>query len=238
RKTRQIHDGPRGDSRYRAATRRATGSVSAALAGWLRASLRATRQTVNGSAQRGKLHFSIGESRLASGQTSALEKFVFPDPADLIKRERKTFVWRLALDEGESVVVKMYRHRGPLNIWRERLLGFRVQHEFKSLDILATGGVPCSVPLLWGTGSAARHGYFENLVTREIAGAVNLKEILNSRKCTVMGEDLLPLFKIARQAHQCGVYHGALWPKNILVTAAPSQPPRFHLIDMARSIRF
>ena len=175
---------------------------------------------------------------METGQPVSLETLVFPDEKTLIKQEKKTLVWRVRLGGSESAVVKMYRHLGLLNRWRGRAVPFRVQREFAALGVLAAGGVPCSAPLLWGVGSAAGHGHIEVLVTREIPGAVSLKEWLDVKNRRVTSADLLPLFEVIRRAHHCGLYHGALWPKNILVTTAPSGELSFHLIDLVRSIRF
>jgi len=193
---------------------------------------------VSGSHQREDFFLTLRESQLSPGQPIALEKLVFPDEAALIKEEDKTLVWRLRMGGGESAVVKMYRRRGPLNEWRGRIRQFRVQREFSALNVLAAAGVPCSAPLLWGFGSAAEQGHFEILVTREIPCARNLKEILTATGQTLNSSHCLPLFEVIRRAHRCGVYHGALWPKNILVSNASPQEPGFHLIDMARSVRF
>ncbi|MDQ1274029.1 MAG: hypothetical protein QG591_2659 [Planctomycetota bacterium] len=181
---------------------------------------------------------SVGASRFASGSFHTEELFIVPDAKALIKSEKRTLVWRKAIGDIEATVIKMYRHRGIVNWHRERLFNFRVQREYEALRVLESAGVPCSVPLLWGCGSAAEHGCFEILVTREIPGVTNLKEALRAGTAPAVPDDLLMLFDAVRQMHQCGIYHGALLPKNILVTLGPQRRPTFYLIDLIKAIHF
>jgi len=165
---------------------------------------------------------------------------VSPGANLLIKDEKNTIVWRLPLElpgRREHGIVKLYRRRGVWNHWRSKVLQFRVQREFVALCLLTDAGVPCSLPLLWGWGLAPEHGHFELLVTREIPVAVNLREFL-ARGNRLRPSDLLPLFDSFRVMHARGLYHGALWPKNILLTKAADETWQFHLIDLARSLRF
>jgi len=163
---------------------------------------------------------------------------VFPHEKTLIKREEKTLIWRKALGVDGVGVVKMYRQRGFLIWHQERASNFRVQREFKTLLMLESAGVPCSAPLLWGFGSTAEHGRFEILVTREIPGAVNLRQAFSTGVTSLLLDHLRSLIEGIRLMHQCGVYHGALLPKNVLVTRTPERQHVFHLVDLARAIRF
>jgi len=181
---------------------------------------------------------TIGDSRLgpqSGGWESTLAR---PAGNAVLKHERETLIWRLALPLGEPGIVKMYRRRGVLGRFRGRLLPFRVQREFDALSRLAKDGIPCSLPLLWGWGEAPEHGHFELLLTREIAGAVSLKQHLATPGAPLRSEDWLVLFASLRRMHEGGVYHGALWPKNILLTRAADDTCQFHLIDLARAVCF
>ncbi|BBO17502.1 conserved hypothetical protein [Candidatus Brocadia pituitae] len=106
------------------------------------------------------------------------------------------------------------------------------------LCALESAGISCSVPLLWGFGLSSEHGRFEILVTREIKGAVNLKEAFRAGTASVVPDDLPMLFDLVRQMHQRGIYHGALLPKNILVVPVPQWRPTFSLIDLIKAIHF
>lgn len=181
---------------------------------------------------------SIGASRFAPDSFRTEELFIVPDAKSLIKNEKKTLVWRKKIEDIETTVIKMYRHRGFMGWHRERCFNFRVQREYEALRVLESAGVPCSVPLLWGYGSAAEYGRFEILVTREIPGVINLKEALRAGTAPVVPDHLPTLFNAIRQMHQCGIYHGALLPKNILVTLDPQRKPTFYLIDLIKAIHF
>jgi hypothetical protein len=50
--------------------------------------------------------------------------------------------------------------------------------------------------------------------------------------------DWLPLFDALRRKHEWGGHHGALWPKNILLTRPAGGSCQFHVIDLARAVRF
>lgn len=193
---------------------------------------------MSGSTQGKNFSLMLGASRLGVEPVELGPALVIPAAPDLIKEEDKTLVWRLKLAAGESGVVKMYRRRGPLDWCWERALQFRVQREYEALCALEIAGVPCSVPLFWGYGSAVEHGRFEILVTREIPDAANLKAWLTAGPKSLSADDLLPLFDIIRRMHRCGMYHGALSPKNILVTQSQEKGHAFYLIDLARAIQF
>ena len=181
---------------------------------------------------------TLGASRIASGNFHIETAFAVPEEKVLIKHERRTLIWRQELGVGEATVVKMYRPHGFADWQRERLVRFGVQREYEALRVLESAGVPCSVPLLWGFGSEVERGRFEILVTREIPDAVSLRQAFAPGAASLAVDDLLPLFDAVRQMHRCGMYHGALYPKNTLVTRAPQRGYAYHLIDMARAIRF
>ncbi|HOX57776.1 MAG TPA: lipopolysaccharide kinase InaA family protein [Candidatus Paceibacterota bacterium] len=184
---------------------------------------------------------AVGGSRLGDIPLELRRALVFPGATPRIKEEDQALVWRLQLvlpGLVEAGVVKLYRRRGMWNRLRGGVLRFRVQREFSALCALADGGVSCSQPLVWGWGFAPTHGHFELLVTREIPGVVSLKEYLAASGGRLRAEDLLPLFDNLCRMHERGVYHGALWPKNILLAKATGGAREFHLIDLARSVRF
>jgi len=181
---------------------------------------------------------NVGASRLGAIQPGWNRVLIAPGDEPLLKSEDTTHVWRVPLPSGGHGILKLYRRRGGLNVWRGKLVAFRVPREFEALCVLADGGVPCSQPLLWGWGTAVEHGHFEVLVTRAIPGAASLRERLVHEGGGWRTEDLQPLFPLVRRLHRCGIYHGALSPKNILVTVESGQPTCFYLIDLARAVVF
>ncbi|NUO08858.1 MAG: hypothetical protein HUU08_09310 [Candidatus Brocadia sp.] len=212
--------------------------MSNALVDRIGTSLCAAGQVMRMQPQHNLYRFSIGASRFASGSFHTEESLIIPDTKAFIKSEKRTLVWRKTVGNSEATVVKMYRHRGFVDWHRERLFNFKVQREYEALHVLESAGVPCSVPLLWGFGSASEHGRFEILVTREIPAAVNLKEAFRANTASVVPDDLPALFDVVRQMHQCGIYHGALLPKNILVTSVSQRRPTFCLVDLIRALHF
>lgn len=183
----------------------------------------------------------IGGSRLGDIPRGLGCALVIPDTNLLLKRENEVLIWRLPLvlpGSAENGVVKLYRRRGRVNRLRGGILPFRVQREYGALSRLADGGVPCSQPLVWGWGFMPEHGDFEVLVTREIPGAVNLKDLLGASRGRLRTDGFLALFESVRRMHELGVYHGALWPKNVLRTATSDGVGEFHLIDLARAVLF
>jgi hypothetical protein len=113
-----------------------------------------------------------------------------------------------------------------------------VQREYDALRILAEAKIPCSVPCLWGWGSCAEHGHFEVLLTCEIPAASSLKQHLGAGGQRLRPRQWFPLSDALRRMHESGVYHGALWPKNILVRREGADEYGFYLIDLARSLLF
>ena len=153
----------------------------------------------------------------------------------IFKSERNTLVWREALAEnGDLAVFKLYRHINIFKLLRSIVSrGRRVRREFAALSRLHAAGVSCSEPLGIFCGHTRESGFCEALVTRSIDESVTLEDM--RKECA--GLDLTGLYKWVRRAHESGTYHGALAPRNILVTRRDSDPV-FHLIDMERSILF
>jgi tRNA A-37 threonylcarbamoyl transferase component Bud32 len=152
----------------------------------------------------------------------------------LIKAESGTIVWSEPLVGGGRAVVKLYRHRplhDPLRRW---FVAYRVEREYRLLEILHRQGVACPEPLRWSHGRDRMHGRHELLATREIEGAVPLAELL----ARAAPPDLAPLFAVARRMHECGVAHGAFYPRNVLVTQASGRAAAFHVIDFAHGRKF
>ncbi len=154
----------------------------------------------------------------------------------VLKSERHTLIWTELLAEGHAVV-KLYRHMGLFKLIRSKLLfGRRVRREFAALGRLHAAGIPCSAPLSWFGGRTRDAGFCEALVTRRIEDSRSLEQLGADGQAPAVTE-LTRLFRLLRRAHACGVYHGSLSPRNILVTRTGGVP-EFHFIDMARSVVF
>jgi tRNA A-37 threonylcarbamoyl transferase component Bud32 len=148
----------------------------------------------------------------------------------LIKAESGTLVWSEPQPGGGRSVVKLYRNRPLHDALRRLFTPYRVEREFRILELLHRQGVPCPEPLHWSHGRDRVHGLHELLATREIEGAIPLFDLLSDGGAAAPG--FAPLFALGRRMHECGVAHGAFYPRNILVTA-PRTAPAFHVIDFA-----
>jgi hypothetical protein len=149
----------------------------------------------------------------------------------LIKAEYRTLVWSEPLPGGGRAIMKMYRRRPFYDPLRRWFIPYRAEREFKVLTHLLQHGIPCSEPLSWSHGRRDPHGRHELLVTREVEGATALDRLLQRPGAVT---DLAPLLRLIRRMHDCGVSHGGLAPRNILVTLSPGAPV-FYIIDMSYS---
>lgn len=155
----------------------------------------------------------------------------------IITSEPGTFIWRGALPDGTPTVFKMYRRRPLTTVCRSRLSRFRVEREYDALTFLKQHGIRCSEPLLWTYGRSPAYGWYEILATREIAAARPFSEILDGDR-DLGAMDLVPLYQMIRTLHRTGLQHGALIPRNMLVTRGHDVRWTFHMIDMPRAIAF
>jgi tRNA A-37 threonylcarbamoyl transferase component Bud32 len=156
------------------------------------------------------------------------------DADNIIKAEAKSLIWTEQLANGTSAVVKMYYRRGIVNFIRELILNFRVKREFRILKHLESCGLACTLPLFWTFGYCKTYGFYEILYTRQIPNATTLKTVLLSERSTDKNIDLGPLFQMVHDMHRCGVYHGALSTKNILIDPMANAQLKFFSIDFAR----
>jgi hypothetical protein len=153
----------------------------------------------------------------------------------LIKEEFHTLIWSEPLPGGGRQVIKMYRRQPFYEPARRWLLPYRAEREYRVLSRLLRHGIACSEPLWWKRVRDARHGRCDLLATREIEEASSLELLLRREKAV---PDLTPLFRLLRRMHDSGVSHGALMPRNILVSRPVDGQPGFHLIDLVRSRQF
>jgi hypothetical protein len=103
---------------------------------------------------------------------------------------------------------------------------------------MAGCGVPCTIPLFWTFGYCKAYGFYEILQTRQIQNTISLKTLLSSETLTDKKIDLGPLFQLVYNMHRCGVYHGALSTKNILIDPTGNAQIKFYSIDFARGWLF
>ncbi len=150
-------------------------------------------------------------------------------------RSQTPWIWEDALGDGTSAVLKLYPHRGPISWEREKRFRFRVEREFGGLERLVAGRVPCTEPLFWTFGRHPRLGRFEVLATRKVPDAAPLSAWVGTGEPWPSLEGLMPW---VRRMHETGVFHGALWLKNILATPAAKGGYDFHLLDMPKAMLF
>jgi tRNA A-37 threonylcarbamoyl transferase component Bud32 len=160
------------------------------------------------------------------------------DSDKIIKAEAKCLIWTEQLAGGTSAVMKMYYRRGFANFIRGMILNFRVKREFRILKHMAGCGVPCTIPLHWTFGYYKAYGFYEILHTRQIPNTISLKTLWSSETLTDKNIDLGPLFQLVCSMHRCGVYHGALSTKNILIDPTDNAQVKFYSIDFARGWLF
>jgi tRNA A-37 threonylcarbamoyl transferase component Bud32 len=160
------------------------------------------------------------------------------DPDKIIKAESHCLIVNEQWADGSAVVMKMYYRRGLANFIRGIILNFRAQREYRISRHLADCGVPCGVPVFWTYGYCREHGFYDILYTRRIPDTLSLAAFLSSASQTDQTIDLGPLFQLLCDMHQCGVYHGALSTKNILVDATDDAQVKFYVIDLARGWLF
>ena len=160
------------------------------------------------------------------------------DSDQIIKAESKCLIWSGQLEDATPAIVKMYYRRGLANYLRRKTMTFRAQREFRVLRHLDRMGIPCSKPLFWTCGYCKAYGFFEILCTRRIPNTISLKALAASKSISMQDIDLEPLFETVCNMHRCGVYHGALSTKNILIDATGNAQRKFYIIDLARAWLF
>ena len=160
------------------------------------------------------------------------------DADEIIKAEAKCLIWSGQLEDATPVIVKMYYRRGLANFIRGKTITFRAQREFRVLRHLDRMGIACSKPLFWTCGYCNAYGFYEILCTRLIPDTISLKALPPSTSIQMKNVDLEPLFQTVCNMHRCGVYHGALSTKNILIDATGSAQTKFYIIDLARAWLF
>jgi hypothetical protein len=180
----------------------------------------------------------VGASRRAVASAGKRGSVALPLPDRFVKEEPETLVWFGRLEGGDDAVFKAYLHRGALTRWRAPLIRYRVEREYEALCALGAAGVPSSEPLFWGLGDSPVHGRFEVLVVRRIPGAQAVRDRVREGGAPEAPALFAPLFRHVRQMHRAGVHHGALSWKNVLVTDSGGGSWRFHIVDLAKALRF
>jgi len=160
------------------------------------------------------------------------------NPDKIIKAEANCLICTEQLDDGTSAVMKMYYRRGFANFIRGIIFNFRAQREYRILRHMAGCGISCSIPLFWTYGYGKEYGFYDLLYTRHIPDTISLEAFLSSASIADQKFDFGPLFQLLYNMHQCGVYHGALSTKNILIDARDDAQVKFYSIDLARGWLF
>lgn len=170
-------------------------------------------------------------------QPSAL----FPSLAALprrsvLKAEPATDVLVLIAPSGD-VVLKVYRQPRWLR-WRTWLMPSRAAREWRNLDRVRRAGVACVEALAWD--EVRRRGCVREsgLVTRLVAGAPSLKEVLGT-VCPPRARRSLAraLGHLVRTLHETGFVGARMTPRNVLVTG-DLEAPRLVLLDLPAALAF
>jgi len=152
--------------------------------------------------------------------------------------DHQALIWRKRFADNTAAIIKLYHHRGAISWIREHLFHFRVEREFMTLNHLHLNGISCSKPLFWTKGKLPHYGgRFEALATEEIPNAVSLFEYINAPAIEHELQTLLVECGIlVRKMHACGVYHGALFSRNILLGGVDRITPHAYIIDTPQAV--
>ena len=149
---------------------------------------------------------------------------------------RTTLIWSMVLESGEHAVVKMYRWRGPISWWREKISRFRVKREFDSLTHLEQQGIPCSRPIFWSYGTSPAYGRFEILATSMIDNSLQMDDFLNQANDPLRDAALAAAYATIAQMHRSGLHHGALYLRNVMVSPTEDNDVQVHILDTPKAI--
>ena len=148
----------------------------------------------------------------------------------------------LQLPNGESLLVRIYRHGGLLRAVTGRLFITWPPRPFRELSITEEArrrGIPTIE--VWGACVERVWGpvYRGCLLTRQLSGANDLWSVLNSELLRSLGPNQVfrAVATSVRMLHQRGIYHRDLNLKNILVRPEP-EAVKSYLIDFDKARLF
>ena len=178
----------------------------------------------------------VRETRIDLPSDGAVPGRVVLDvPAEPMKVDRGTVIFRWPVRERDRLIVKIYGEMGVLNWLRKQVVGYRARREFRTLWRLREAGIDCCEPMFWATGRSPEHGLFEVVATREIPDAVPLPELLPQLDPDARAETLGRLFESLARMHRAGVWHGAFFLRNVLLGSDRAVP---RIIDLEKSVVF
>ena len=163
-------------------------------------------------------------------------KSLDPPEASVIKKEEHTVIWRETGQNGEALVVKLYRRRSAGSAFRARIMRFRAEREYRRLRHLERWGISCTAPLAWSAGWSPEHGFHEVLVMREVPNAAPLREHLLATPHTEV--PLTPLFRMIRRMHESGFLNQTLYARNVLVDRDSPPGEGYAIADVPRAWTF
>lgn len=156
---------------------------------------------------------------------------------DVLAVSKDTLIWR-DKTAASPTIIKLYFQRGVITWWRMHAFAFRVEREFNALRAMHDAGVPVSVPVAWSKGFAGHlGGRFEALMTEEIPDVTPLSDWLSQPHDTAQRQQLLfSLMSHLATMHHAGIYHGALYTRNVLVSEPQQAHVRVALIDTPKAV--
>ncbi|MFP4056896.1 MAG: lipopolysaccharide kinase InaA family protein [Candidatus Brocadiia bacterium] len=162
--------------------------------------------------------------------------------AQRIKRTMVRSVYRVPLQPGRSLIVKVFRARSPWERFKERFLRSQAGAEWAASLRLRRMGLPASRAIALGRPAARRSDVQAYLIVDAAPNAVGANAYFRAleqrdppraveRQAAFLGE----LARFVRRLHDRGVRHRDLHAGNILVRgdAGPGEE-RFLLIDLQR----
>lgn len=181
--------------------------------------------------QAGYLNFEIPEQYLETQATGNSK-------IQLINKNHNTIIYSDHLADNSPVIVKVYYGRDLISTFREKLARFRVQREYDSLSFLKKIGIPTSEPVFWSYGTSKQYGRFEVLMTKFIPNSSTLISLAKEPGNTLHPEALSTLYRTLHTMHEKGFYHGALYPRNILLSPDTSGRQNVFIIDTPKAVIF
>lgn len=136
---------------------------------------------------------------------------------------------------GARLVLKIYEQPAWLR-WRTLLMPARAAREWHNLVRVFGAGVPCVEALAWDEERVRGCVRRSALVTRFVAEAPSLKQVLTSERTPRRRRELaLALGALVRRLHAAGVLGARITPRNVLVTAGTDP---LVLLDLPAAVTF
>ena len=154
----------------------------------------------------------------------------------IISQSSNTLIWSGKIGT-TPVIGKLYYSRPSIDWLRSNLTRFRTQREYAALSHLQRHQVASSRPVFWTAGYEPKlGGRFEALITETLPDAKPLKRWITRAETSSALQVMSKIGALIRAMHDTGLYHGALYTRNILI--CQSEAPTPYIIDTDAAIIF